>query len=92
MDGKPCNCPALASDLFTCGRRPAGLLATLVVVVVVVVVIIIVWGGNNFYTWALPETMYGFEKNKSKTPFFLFFLFSFFISKAYVWFGCSCMV
>ncbi len=31
--------------LFTCGRRPAGLLVNLVVVV----------GGNNFYTWAFER-------------------------------------
>ncbi len=37
--------------IFTCGRRPAGLLATLVVVVVVVIVVVVVVG-NNFYTWA----------------------------------------
>ncbi len=32
------------SPLFTCGRRPAGLLVTRVVVVA--------GGGDNFYTWA----------------------------------------
>ncbi len=36
------------SSLFTCGRRPAGLLVTPVVVVVV-------GGGNNFYTWAFQR-------------------------------------
>ena len=38
-------------------------------------VVVVVGGGNNFYTWALPETMYGFEKIKSKTPYFFVFLF-----------------
>ncbi len=42
-NGKQCTCP-----FFTCGRRPAGLLVTLIVVVDDDVV---VWG-NNFYTWA----------------------------------------
>ena len=62
--------------IITCGRRPAGLLATRVVVVVG-------GGGNNFYTWALREPMYDFEKIKSKTLYFSFF---FFISKDHVWF------
>ncbi len=53
--------------IFTCGRRPAGLLVTLVVVVVVVV-----GGKNNFYTWDLPETMYGLEQIKSRSPLFFF--------------------
>ncbi len=52
---------------FTCGRRPAGLLATLVVVVVVG------GGGNNFYTWVLGEPMYGFEKFKARSYIFVIF-------------------
>ncbi len=68
--------------LFTCGRRPAGLLATLVVVVVVV------FGGRITFIHGLSrEPMYGFEKINSKTPYFLSFF-----SKAHVWSGCSCMV
>ncbi len=57
-------------SFFTCGRRPAGLLATLVVVVVVVVV---GGGGNNFYTCALLEPMYGLDQIKSRTPYFYYF-------------------
>ena len=53
------------TPVFTCGRRPAGLLATLVVVVVVVVVV--GGGGNNFYTWAPGEPMYGFVKLKARS-------------------------
>ena len=70
--------------IFTCGRRPAGLLATLVVVVVVVVVV--GGGGITFMHGLSRETMYGFENINSKTPYFL----SFFISKAHVWSGRSC--
>ncbi len=58
---------------------------------VVVVVVVVGGGGNNFYTWALGEPMYGFEKIKSKTPYFCHFS-SFLISKAQVWFECPCMV
>ena len=42
---KACNAPP---PLFACGRRPAGLIETLVVVVVVVVTVVVVGGGNNF--------------------------------------------
>ncbi len=67
-----------SSLFFTCGRRPAGLLVTLVVVVVG-------GGGNNFYTFALPETMYGLEQIKNRSPYFSsFFLKK--ISKDHVWF------
>ena len=59
-------------------RRPAGLLVTLVVVVVVVV-----FGGNNFYTWALPETMFGLEKIKSRTPYILSLFVLFFQKPMY---------
>ncbi len=53
--------------LFTCGRRPAGLLATPAVVGVVG------GGGNNFYTWVLGEPMYGFEKFKARSYIFVIF-------------------
>ncbi len=60
--------------VFTCGRWPAGLLATLVVVVVVVVVVSVV-GGDNFYTWAFPRAMYGLEKFKAESHFLSFVIF-----------------
>ena len=62
--------------LFTCGRRPAGLLATLVVVVVVVaVVVVFVGGGNNFYTWAFQRAHVWPRKLKRKTLYIFSFLF-----------------
>ncbi len=71
----PDICPSKQTrDIFTCGRRHAGLLVTPGVVVVVVGVgVVVVGGGTNFYTWALPETMYGPEKFKSRTPYFCHF-------------------
>ncbi len=69
--------------LFTCGRRPAGLLVTLVVVVG--------GGGNNFYTWAFQRAHVWLWKNQKQDPIFLFYFYFFKISKAHVWFGCPCM-
>ena len=57
---------------------------TRVVVVVVVVV------GITFIHGHFREPMYGFEKIKSKTPYFYFLFFK--MSKAHVWFGGPCMV
>ena len=64
--------------LFTCGRRPAGLLVTPVVVVLVVAVV-----GNNFLHGLTREPMYGL-KNSKQNPIFCHFVL--FISKAHVWF------
>ncbi len=57
-----------AHFIFSCGRRPAGLL-------VIPVVVAVVGGGITF--------MHGFEKIKSKTTYFSFFLFSFFQKPMY---------
>ncbi len=56
---------ALATFFFTCGRRPAGLLATLVVVVVVV-------GGITFIHGLLESPCMVLKKINSKTPYFSF--------------------
>ncbi len=62
-------------NIFTCGRRPAGLLATLVVVVVG-------GGGITFIHGLSGEPMYGFEKINSKTPYLFLFYFK---SPCMVW-------
>ncbi len=59
------------SSVFTCGRRPAG--HVMMSVVGVVGVVVVGGGGYNFYTWVLPEPMYGLVKFKRKTLYFIFY-------------------
>ncbi len=66
--------------LFTCDRRPAGVLATLAVVVV---------GGITFIHGLSTEPLYGQENSKGRPYIYVFF---FLISKDHACFWCSCMV
>ncbi len=52
---------------------------------VVVVVVVVGGGGITFIHGHLREPMYGFEKIKSKTPYFYLFIFLNFKSPCIVW-------